>query len=299
MGFGVTDWSFPAGILTSMTRPDDSAVSAIAVSKTFVGGRRALVDVGFDIQRGERVALLGASGSGKSTLLRCLCGLETTDVGDRSIRVFGRTIQHSGRRDPDIRALRRQVGIIFQQFNLVGRLSVLTNVLTGLAAELPLSRAIVGRFTLIERARAMDALASVGLAEQAFQRASTLSGGQQQRAAVARALVQGAGILLADEPVASLDPEATRRVMELLLALNRRERLTLVMSLHHVGLARRYCERVLALRDGRLVFDGPTSALTPSFLQDLYGTSAEELILDMDAEPEMTPVVDAFAAAAT
>jgi phosphonate transport system ATP-binding protein len=281
-----------------MARPDDSAVSAIGVCKTFAGARRALVDVAFDIRRGERVALLGASGSGKSTLLRCLCGLETTDAEGGSIRICGRIVQQSGRRDRDLRALRRNVGIIFQQFNLVGRLSVLTNVLTGLAAELPLARAIAGRFTLTERARAMDALASVGLAEQAFQRASTLSGGQQQRAAIARALVQGAGILLADEPVASLDPESTRRVMELLLALNRRERLTLVMSLHHVGVARRYCERVLALRNGQLVFDGPTSELTPSFLKDLYGTSAEELVLGTDAEPPMPLSEEAVAATA-
>ena len=174
---------------------------------------------------------------------------------------------------------------------------MLTNVLTGLAAELPLSRVVIGRFTLEERAKAMDALVSVGLAEQAFQRASTLSGGQQQRAAVARALVQGAGILLADEPVASLDPESTRRVMELLVTLNRRERLTLVMSLHHVGLARRYCERVLALRDGALVFDGPTSALTPAFLQDLYGTSAEELVLDMEDDPDAALAGDMVARA--
>ena len=281
-----------------MIRPDDSAVSANGVSKTFAGGRRALAGVGFDIRRGERVALLGASGSGKSTLLRCLCGLEAADAGENSIRIFGRTLQQQGRRHPDIRALRRQVGIIFQQFNLVGRLSVLTNVLTGLAAELPLSRAILGRFTLAERARALDALTSVGLAEQAFQRASTLSGGQQQRAAVARALVQGAGILLADEPVASLDPESTRRVTELLLTLNRREHLTLVMSLHHVGLARRYCNRVLALREGALVFDGPTSALTPSFLEGLYGAAAEELILDLDAEPGSTPAAEAIVEAA-
>ena len=280
-----------------MLQSDDIAVSAFAVSKTFAGTNRALSEVGFDIGRGERVALLGASGSGKSTLLRCICGLETTDGGDRAIRIFGNPIQQSGRRVRDIRTLRRQVGIIFQQFNLVGRLSVLTNVLTGLAAELPLSRAITGRFTLAERARAMDALASVGLAEQAFQRASTLSGGQQQRAAIARALVQGAGILLADEPVASLDPESTRRVMELLLDLNRRERLTLVISLHHVGLARRYCERVLALRDGALVFDGPTSALTPSFLTALYGTSAEELVVDPEAEPDPVRAAETIAAA--
>jgi phosphonate transport system ATP-binding protein len=224
--------------------------------------------------------------------------LETADEGDGSILILGRTIQRSGRLAPDLRAHRRHVGIIFQQFNLVGRLSVLTNVLTGLAAELPLARAVTGRFTLAEQARAMDALASVGLAEQAFQRASTLSGGQQQRAAVARALVQGASVLLADEPVASLDPESTRRVMELLLALNQRERLTLVMSLHHVGVARRYCQRVLALREGELVFDGPTSALDARFLKELYGTSAEDLVTDVESEHAFPAGESSLAAAA-
>jgi phosphonate transport system ATP-binding protein len=259
-------------------------VSVSGVSKTFSGSRTALADIAFEIRRGERVALLGASGSGKSTLLRCLCGLETADAGAGSIEVFGRMLQSAGRLAPDVRSLRRRVGIIFQQFNLVGRLPVLTNVLTGLAAEVPLRRAILGRFSLDEQARAMDALLAVGLGSHAFQRASTLSGGQQQRAAIARALVQGAELLLADEPVASLDPESTRRVMELLLALNRAEGMTLVVSLHHVALARRYCERVLALREGRLVFDGKTAALTPSFLQDLYGNAAEELVLDAAAE---------------
>jgi phosphonate transport system ATP-binding protein len=170
------------------------------------------------------------------------------------------------------------VGIIFQQFNLVGRLPVLTNVLTGIAAELPLWRVMLNRFTLQERARALDVLESIGLAEQAFQRASTLSGGQQQRAAIARTLLQGARLLLADEPVASLDPESTRRVMALLLDLNQQQGLTLIISLHDVALARRYCERVVALRDGALVFDGPTSALTPPFLRELYGTDADALL---------------------
>ena len=240
------------------------------------------------VRSGERVALLGASGSGKSTLLRALCGLETLDADNGTIEVFGRPLQSGGRVASDIRAQRRQVGIIFQQFNLVGRLPVLTNVLTGLAAELPLWRAVFNRFKTEERARALDALDAMGLAEQAFQRASTLSGGQQQRAAIARTLVQGARLLLADEPVASLDPESTRRVMELLLALNQERGLTLIVSLHHVSLARRYCERVVALRDGVLVFDGPTSALTPAFLRDLYGTAADELLLD-DAHESPAP----------
>lgn len=256
------------------------AVRIVRASKTFNGARRALQGVSFDVRPGERVALLGASGSGKSTLLRLLCGLETADAGDGRIEVFGRPLQTEGRIASDVRSLRRDVGIIFQQFNLVGRLPVLTNVLTGLAAELPLWRSVAGRFTQEEKARALDALASMGLAEQAFQRASTLSGGQQQRAAIARALVQGAKLLLADEPVASLDPESTRRVMELLLALNQEQGLTLVVSLHHVGLAQRYCERVVALRDGVLVYDGPSSALTPAFLRELYGTAVEELETD-------------------
>jgi phosphonate transport system ATP-binding protein len=142
---------------------------------------------------------------------------------------------------------------------------------------------------LDDQARALDVLAAVGLSEQAFQRSSTLSGGQQQRAAVARCLVQGARLLLADEPVASLDPESTRRVMDLLLELNQTRRMTLLISLHHVALARRYCERVIALRQGELVFDGPTSALTPAFLRDLYGTAADELIDEPHAQDAAGP----------
>jgi phosphonate transport system ATP-binding protein len=271
------------------------AVRVARADKTFPGGRQALRGVSFDVRSGERVALLGASGSGKSTLLRTLCGLETLDAAEGSrIEVLGRSLQAQGRLAADIRAQRRAIGIIFQQFNLVGRLPVLTNVLTGLAPELPLWRAVLGRFSAAEQARALDALESMGLGEQAFQRASTLSGGQQQRAAIARALVQGARVLLADEPVASLDPESTRRVMELLLQLNREQGLTLLVSLHHVGLARRYCERVVALRDGVLVFDGPTAQLTPAFLRELYGTAVEELETDEPpSEPMPLPVLAA------
>ena len=262
------------------------AVRVQEVDKTF-GAHQALKKITLEVRQGERVALLGASGSGKSTLLRCLCALETIDAGSGRVEIFGQPLQVAGKVSSDVRRLRRQVGIIFQQFNLVGRLPVMTNVLTGLAPELPLWRGLLGRFNLTEQARALDALESIGLGPQAFQRASTLSGGQQQRAAIARVLVQGARLLLADEPVASLDPESTRRVMDLLMALNRDKGMTLVVSLHHVGLARRYCQRVVALRQGELVFDGPATALTPAFLQSLYGTASEELIQhDLSDEPE-------------
>lgn len=258
---------------------DDTVVRVRGLSKTY-GSSVALKDLSLDIARGECVALLGASGSGKSTLLRCLCGLETGDASTETVEVAGQRIQGGGRLAPDIRRQRRGIGVIFQQFNLVGRLSVLTNVLMGHAGDVPLWRALTGRFTLEQRARALDALKSIGLAPQAFQRASTLSGGQQQRAAIARVLVQGARVLLADEPVASLDPESTRRVMDQLAALNRDAGLTLVISLHHVGLARQYCQRVIALRDGALVYDGPTSRLTPAFLRQLYGASVDDLADD-------------------
>lgn len=258
---------------------DDTVVRVRALSKTY-GSSAALKEVSLDIARGECVALLGASGSGKSTLLRCLCGLETGDATTEVVEVVGHRLQGGGRLAPDIRRQRRGIGVIFQQFNLVGRLSVLTNVLMGHAGDVPLWRALTGRFTLEHRARALDALKSIGLAPQAFQRASTLSGGQQQRAAIARVLVQGARVLLADEPVASLDPESTRRVMDQLAALNRDAGLTLVISLHHVGLARQYCQRVIALRDGALVYDGPTSRLTPAFLRQLYGASVDDLADD-------------------
>ncbi len=267
------------------------AIRVTHASKTYAS-RRALDGVDLTVAAGERVALIGASGSGKSTLLRALCGLETLDAGANAsasasaVHIFDRPLQQAGRLAPDVRQLRRDVGIVFQQFNLVGRLPVLTNVLTGAAADQPLWRVLTGSFPLETRARALDILASVGLGEQAFQRASTLSGGQQQRAAVARVLLQGARLLLADEPVASLDPESTRRVMDLLLELNRRQGITLVISLHHVALARRYCERAVALRQGAVVFDGPTTDLTPAFLKSLYGTDADALLSDDDNDDD-------------
>ena len=264
-----------------------SAVTVHHATKTFPT-QRALSNVSFEVQPGERVALIGASGSGKSTLLRSLCGLERLDADSGSVEVFGRQLQGGGRLSADIRALRRQVGIIFQQFNLVGRLPVLTNVLTGLAAEQPLWRTLSRSFPIEAQARALDALASVGLQAHAFQRASTLSGGPQPRAAVARVLLPGARQLLADEPVASLDPESTRRVMDLLLELNRQQGMTLIVSLHNVPLARRYCERAIALRNGALIHDGPTSDLTPQFLEHLYGSAAHELLADGDATDNQT-----------
>ncbi len=260
------------------------AIRVINASKSFRKDRAALSGVNLNIDQGQCVGLLGASGSGKSTLLRSLCGLERLDGTDSEVQVWGQSLQKAGRLSHDIRQLRSHIGIIFQQFNLVGRMDVLTNVLTGLLPEIPLYRSLLGLFSADEKYKALKALHAVGLSEQAMQRASTLSGGQQQRAAIARALVQGARILLADEPVASLDPESTRRVMDLLRQLQREQKMTLVISLHNVNLARQYCDRIIALREGKLVYDGPPLGLDNQTLRELYGTHSDELFMDHNSE---------------
>ncbi len=264
------------------------AISIRNLSKTF-GKKLALDNVSLDIRSGEMVALIGASGSGKSTLIRHICGLETAQCGGGAVEIMGSHIQDGGRLAHGARRLRRDVGVVFQQFNLVGRLSVLSNVLLGNLGRIPLWRGTFGLFTGEEKRAAREALARVGIPEVGWQRASTLSGGQQQRAAIARTLVQKSRILLADEPIASLDPSSARRVMEVLATVNRENGITCVVSLHQVEYARRYCPRTVALRDGRIVFDGPSTALTNDMLVELYGAGSEELILSEIKAQKKTP----------
>lgn len=261
-----------------------TAIEITQLSKTF-GGKAALREVSLSVQPGEMVALIGASGSGKSTLIRNISGLIKADSGSEGrIAVHGRPVQTGGVLARDAKLVRRDVGLIFQQFNLVGRLSVLTNVLTGLLGRVPSIRGTLHLFTREEKLVAMRALARVGISDKALQRASTLSGGQQQRAAIARAMVQGAKVLLADEPIASLDPASAKRVMENLASLNESDGITVLVSLHQVEYARRFCPRTIALRDGEIAYDGPSQSLSRAALQDLYGDASEELIL-----PEATP----------
>ncbi|MET0597553.1 MAG: phosphonate ABC transporter ATP-binding protein [Mesorhizobium sp.] len=255
-----------------------SAIEVRHLTKGF-GRKRALDNVNLRIEAGEMVALIGASGSGKSTLIRHICGLETADGGESAIDILGRPLQCGGRLSAGARGVRREVGVVFQQFNLVGRLSVLSNVLIGHLGRIPAWRGTLGLFTGEEKERARDALARVGIPEVAWQRASTLSGGQQQRAAIARSLVQRSSILLADEPIASLDPASARRVMDVLADVNRDQGITCVVSLHQVEYARRYCRRTVALSHGQVVFDGPSSMLTDLSLRELYGADFEDLTL--------------------
>lgn len=255
-------------------------ISLRNVSKTFCCGLRrrhgALDRVSFDIDDGEMVALIGPSGSGKSTLLRLIGGLIAADAGSGPIRVGGCTVQDDGRVTPEVRTIRAGIGMVFQQFNLAPRLPLITNVLVGMIARVPTWRSMAGIFTEAERHLAIEALERVGIAEQAWQRSSTLSGGQQQRAAIARALVQKARVILGDEPIASLDPRSCRLVMESFARINREDRATVVVSLHQIDWAGRFCPRTIALRAGRVVFDGPTASLSPARLRDIYGDEFHE-----------------------
>jgi phosphonate transport system ATP-binding protein len=256
--------------------PDAAVLSIRNVSKSF-GQRRALDHVSLDVRRGEMIALIGPSGSGKSTLLRSISALQTIDPGEGRIEAFGEPVQEHGRISSKVREIRTRIGFIFQQFNLVGRLSLFTNVVLGSLGRVGPVRGILGLWPDDTKQAAMAALARVGVADYAGQRANTLSGGQQQRGAIARALVQKAKIVLADEPVASLDPVSARRVMESLSDLNRQDGLTVVVTLHQVDYALRYCERVVALKAGKVVYDGPASGLERKQLIDIYGPEFEDV----------------------
>ena len=257
----------------------ETAIRVSALNKTFPNGRRALQDISLTIESGEMVALIGASGSGKSTLLRHMAGLMAGDsAGAGLIEINGKTVQRQGKVASDIRKTRAGVGFVFQQFNLVDRLPVIVNVLVGTLHRLPMWRRLVRWFSAAEMASGVEALRRVGIAECWAQRASTLSGGQQQRAAIARAMVQGAKVILADEPIASLDPESSRKVMDILAQVNREDRCTVVVSLHQVNVAMKYCARTVALHQGRVVYDGPSAALTPTLLRELYGADADDIL---------------------
>ncbi len=252
-----------------------------SLNKTFAG-KRALHDLALSVQPGEMVALIGASGSGKSTLLRHIAGLACGDRSGGNIQVLGREVQSAGRLNADVRRLRADIGYIFQQFNLVNRLSVLDNVLLGFLGRMPRWRGSLGMFSAEQKQQALAALDRVGLAHRAEQRASTLSGGQQQRVAIARALTQQAEVILADEPIASLDPESARKVMDILADINRLDGKTVVVTLHQVDYALRYCQRAVALKDGRIHYDGACADLDSRLLNDLYGADLDASLLFSD-----------------
>ncbi|ADP70780.1 phosphonate ABC transporter, ATPase subunit [Rhodomicrobium vannielii ATCC 17100] len=264
----------------------ETVVEVCRISKSFGRQSRVLCDVSLTLKRGEMVALIGASGSGKSTLIRTIGGLIPVDAapanGDGAcgvVRLFGLPMQENGRVTRHAKALRARTGVIFQQFNLVPRLSVLTNVCIGSLGQRRTLLGAGGYFAAEDKRTAMRALDRVGIAQLALQRGSDISGGQQQRAAIARTLVQRAELLLADEPLASLDPSSSKRVMNILSDLNREDGITVLVSLHQVEYAIKYCPRTIALRNGAIVYDGPSAALGRDFLNEIYGEESEQLFV--------------------
>jgi len=243
------------------------------LTKVYPGGVRALDDVSFEVFRGEFVVVIGLSGSGKSTLLRCINRLVEPTAG----RVWIDGVEVTALDREGVRRLRREVGMIFQQFNLVKRLPVLTNVLTGRLGYLPPWWSLVNYWPPEVVQQALEALDRVGIREKAGVRADQLSGGQQQRVGIARALMQQPKLILADEPVASLDPATSHSVLRYVEELNRQEGITVLCSLHFLSLARRYGTRVLALKEGRLVFDGPPGEIDPRRFREIYGEDAVEV----------------------
>lgn len=262
-------------ILTQQVQGErEMVVPAIEITnlvKSF-GAKKALKNINVKVNPGEFVALIGPSGSGKSTLLRHTSGLITGDKKGGSISICGENVQSGGRLGKNIRKIRSDVGFIFQQFNLVNRLTLLENVLVGMINKVPAWRSIPRIYTREEKMSAMRSLYKVGLHEYVSQRASTLSGGQQQRAAIARAMEQRAKIILADEPIASLDPESARIVMDCLATMNREDNVTILISLHQVQFALQYCPRSIAMKNGEIIFDGPSEQLTEEVLKEIYGT---------------------------
>jgi len=238
------------------------------------GAHTAVDRISLAIAPGEMVGVIGRSGAGKSTLLRMINRL--TDPSEGSIRWQGQEV--TALRGRALRAWRGECAMVFQQFNLVPRLDVLTNVLVGRLSHVPAWRSLLGLWGEEDRAVALSALEQFDIGALAPQLAGSLSGGQQQRVAIARALVQEPAIILADEPVASLDPRNTGLVMDALAEINRRYGITVLVNLHSLDLARRYCSRLVGLAAGTLVFDGPPEALTDAVARRLYGLEAAEVV---------------------
>ncbi len=243
------------------------------LTKVYEDGTRALYDVTFTVQDGEFVILIGLSGSGKSTLLRCINRLvEPTDG-----QIIWDGVDITAASPKELRQIRRNIGMIFQQFNLVKRSSVMTNALTGRLGYVSPGASLLGRFSKEDQRRALQNLERVGIREKAYNRADSLSGGQQQRVGIARALMQNPKLMLADEPVASLDPATSHSVLKYLEQLNRQDGITVLCSLHFLSLARRYGTRIIALKDGEIVFDGLPTEIDHQRFREIYGEDAIEV----------------------
>src|SRR5512135_130626 len=242
------------------------------LTKVYPNGTQALTDVSFEVQDGEFLAVIGLSGSGKSTLLRCINRL----IEPTSGKIIWNGIDVTAARSSQLREIRRQIGMVFQQFNLVKRSSVITNVLAGRLGYVSPSQSLLNYFSREDKQRALDNLDQMGLRDKAYIRADSLSGGQQQRVGIARALMQDPKLILADEPVASLDPVLAHSILKYLEQLNKTG-ITVICSLHFLDLVHRYATSAIALKDGEVVFQGLPKQIDDAQFKAIYGQEAERV----------------------
>ena len=237
------------------------------VNKVYPNGLHALKNISLEINQGEFVAIIGLSGAGKSTLLRTINRMH--DISEGSLTVNGQEVNDlSGK---DLRKFRRKVGMVFQSFNLVTRTTVVNNVLTSRVPDMPLWKSIIGLYSKEDKVIALEALDKVGILDKAYVRADQLSGGQQQRVALARTLAQKPEIILADEPVAALDPITAKQVMDDFKKINKELNMSVLINIHHVDLALKYADRVIGIKAGEIVYDGPATKVDSEVLKQIYG----------------------------
>lgn len=250
------------------------------VSKVYNNTTKALDDLSFSVKEGEFLSIIGPSGAGKSTILRCINRL--VDATDGKIINDGKDIMHINKRQ--LRNVRTKTGMIFQHYNLVDRLSVMENVLHGRLGQKSTFSGMIGHYSESEKEQAFAILEELGLAEQAYKRCDALSGGQKQRVGIARAIMQQPKLILCDEPIASLDPKASKTIMDHLAQINQSMQITCIVNLHQVDVAMKYSQRILGIAAGKLVFDGTPSELTQEKIHEIYQSNAKDLMLDMQGE---------------
>lgn len=246
------------------------------VNKVYPNGLHALKNISLEIKQGEFVAIIGLSGAGKSTLLRTINRMH--DISEGSLTVNGQEVNNLVGKD--LRKFRRKVGMVFQSFNLVTRTTVINNVLTSRVPDMPLWKSILGLYSKEDKVIALEALDKVGILDKAYVRADQLSGGQQQRVALARTLAQKPEIILADEPVAALDPITAKQVMDDFKKINKELNMSVLINIHHVDLALKYADRVIGIKAGEIVYDGPSTEVDSEVLKQIYGRelSADEVM---------------------
>ena len=243
------------------------------LTKVYEGGVQALYNVSFSVEQGEFLAVIGLSGSGKSTLLRCINRLVEPTEG----QIIWNGVDVTSANQSDLRLIRRKIGMVFQHFNLVERSQVITNVLSGRLGYINPALSLINRFPESDTEAALKQLERVEIADQAYKRADELSGGQQQRVGIARAMVQEPEMILADEPVASLDPVLAHSIMQYLEKINQEDGVTVLCSLHFLDLVHRYADRAIALNEGKLMFDGSPQAIDDEKFKEIYGKEAERV----------------------